>query len=123
MLCFALMGHRKNELLHNTKRFLEMELWRFKVYNRRGIMCTAQFEICGCAQFETTGTMVCKSFFSHTQRAFLFIFDRLYLMTRVSSGDGKYVIFLSFDSSFMWCENFCPGRTFYFDDFYFIGKL
>ena len=51
-----------------------------------------------------------------------FRFDRLYLMTHVSSGDGKGVIFLSFDSSFMWCEQFCPGRTFYFDDYYFIGK-
>ena len=33
-----------------------------------------------------------------------FIFDRLYLLTYVSSEDGKSVIFLSFDSSFMWCE-------------------
>ena len=31
--------------------------------------------------------------------------------------------FLSFHDSFMWCESFCPGRTVYFDDFYFIGKL
>ena len=46
----------------------------------------------------------------------------LYLMTDVSSGDRKGVIFLSFASSLMWCEQFCPGRTFYFDDFYFIGK-
>ena len=49
-----------------------------------------------------------------------FIFDRLYLMTQ---GNGKGVIFLSFDRSFMWCEQFCPERTFYFDNFYFIGKL
>ena len=40
-----------------------------------------------------------------------FIFDRLSLMTHVSSGDGKGVIFLNFDSSFMCCEQFCPGRT------------
>ena len=54
--------------------------------------------------------------------SFSFIFDRLYPMTDVSSGDGKGVIFLSFASSFMWCEQFCPGRTFYFDDFYFVDK-
>ena len=41
-------------------------------------------------------------------------------MTHVSFGDGKGVIFLSFDSSFMWCEHVCPGRTFYFDDIYLI---
>ena len=41
----------------------------------------------------------------------------------LSSGHGKGVIFLSFDSSFMWCEQFCPGKTLYFDAFYFIGKL
>ena len=51
-----------------------------------------------------------------------FIFDQLYLMTDVSSGDRKGVIFLSFDSSFICCEKFCTGRTFYFDDLYFIGK-
>ena len=51
------------------------------------------------------------------------IFDRLYLMTHVSSEDGKGVIFLSFDSSFMWSGQLCSGRTFYFDDFYFIGRL
>ena len=51
-----------------------------------------------------------------------FIFYRLYLMTHVSSGDEKGIIFLSSDSSFMWCEQFCSGRTFYFDDFYFMGK-
>ena len=50
------------------------------------------------------------------------IFDQLCLMTPVSSGDGNGVIFLTFDSSFMWCEQFCPGRTFYFEDFYLIGK-
>ena len=54
--------------------------------------------------------------------SFLFIFDRLYLMTHVLSGNGKGVIFLSFDGSFMWCEQFCPGRTFYFDNFYHTGK-
>ena len=45
------------------------------------------------------------------------IFDQLCLMTPVSSEDGKGVISLTFDSSFMWCEQFCPGRTFYFEDF------
>ena len=30
--------------------------------------------------------------------------------------------FLPFASSFMWYEQFCPGITFYVDDFYFIGK-
>ena len=34
---------------------------------------------------------------------FSFIFDLLYLMTHVPSGDEKRVIFLSFDSSIMWC--------------------
>ena len=43
-----------------------------------------------------------------------FIFDRLYLLTHVSPGDRKGVIFLSFDSSSMWCEQFCPGKTFLF---------
>ena len=43
-----------------------------------------------------------------------FIFDWLYLMTYVSSGDGEGVICLGFYSSFMWCRQFCPGRTFYF---------
>ena len=33
-----------------------------------------------------------------------FIFDRLYLVTDMSYGDGKGVIFLSFASSFMWYE-------------------
>ena len=51
-----------------------------------------------------------------------FIFDLLYFMTHVSSGNRKGVILLSFDSSFIWCERFCQERTFYFDDFYFIGK-
>ena len=89
---------QQNELLHNTSRFLEMELWRLKVHVRRGNLCTA-----------------------HAQRAFHF--DWLYLMTHVSSGDGKGgVIFLSFDSYFMWCEQLCPRRSFYFDDFYFIEK-
>ena len=46
-----------------------------------------------------------------------FILDWLDLMTHVSSGNGKGVIFLSFGSSFMWCEQFCSGRAFYFDDF------
>ena len=55
----------------NTSRFLEMELW-LKVHVRRGILCTAR-----------------------VQRAFS-LFDRLYLMTHASSGDGKGVIFLSF---------------------------
>ena len=50
------------------------------------------------------------------------IFDRLYLMTHVSSGDGKGVIFLSFGSSLMWREQYCPTRTLNFDDFYFTGK-
>ena len=54
--------------------------------------------------------------------SFFVIFDRLYLMTQAPSADGKGVIFLSIDSSFMWCEQFCPGGTFYFDNFYFIGK-
>ena len=58
---------------------------------------------------------------SHAQRAF-FIFDRLYLVNDVSYGDGICVIFLSFASTFMWCKQFCPGRTFYFDDFYIVGK-
>ena len=49
-----------------------------------------------------------------------FIFGRLYLMTDVSSGDGKGVI-LSFDSSFTWCQQCCSGRIFYFDDFYLIA--
>ena len=40
------------------------------------------------------------------------IFDQLYLMTHVSSVDGKGVIFLSFDSSFMWCENFVLEELF-----------
>ena len=58
----------------------------------------------------------------HMHNKFFFIFDWLYPIIHVSSGNGKGVIFLSFDSSFMWWEQFCPGRTFYFDDFYFIGK-
>ena len=40
----------------------------------------------------------------------------------VSAGDGKGFIFLSFDSSFMRCEQFCQRRTFYFDDVYLTGK-
>ena len=79
---------KQNELLQNTSRSLETELWRLKVHVRRGILCTA-----------------------HAQRAFLF-FDRLYLVTDMSSRDGKGVIYLSFACSFMWCEQFCPGRTF-----------
>ena len=35
-----------------------------------------------------------------------------YLVTDVSYGDGKGVIFLSFASSFMWCKQFCPERAF-----------
>ena len=54
--------------------------------------------------------------------SFCFILDWLYLMADESSGDGKGVIFLSFACSFMWCEQFRPGRTFYFDDFYFVEK-
>ena len=56
---------------------------------------------------------------------FSFIFDRLYLMAHVSSGNGKGVIFLSFDSSFMWCEQFCRGISFYFNDrflLYYLGQ-
>ena len=56
------------------------------------------------------------------RKELFFHFDRLYPMTDVLPGDGKEVIFLSFASFFRWCEQFCPGRTFYFDDFYFIGK-
>ena len=48
-----------------------------------------------------------------------FIFDRLYLVADVLYGDEKGVLFLIFASSFIWLEQFCPGRTFYFDDFYF----
>ena len=51
-----------------------------------------------------------------------FIFDWSNLITHVSSGDGKDVLLLSFDRSLMWCEQFCPRRTFNFDDFYFGGK-
>ena len=54
--------------------------------------------------------------------AISFFFQRLYLTTHVSSMNGKGVIFLSFDSSFKWCEESCPRRTFYFEDFYFTGK-
>ena len=53
------------------------------------------------------------AFCVHAKRDF-FHFDRLYLLTDVSPGDRKGVIFLSFDSSSMWCEQFCPGRTFLF---------
>ena len=56
------------------------------------------------------------------RKELFFIFDRLYLVTDVSYWDGKGVIFLSFASSFIWCEQFCPGRTFYFDAFHFVGK-
>ena len=75
-----------------------MELWRLKVHVRIGILCTVD-----------------------AQRAF-FIFDRLYLMTDVSYWDEKGVMFFSFAGSFMCGEQFCPGRTFYFDDFYFMDK-
>ena len=34
-------GKKQNELLHNTSRFLEMELWWFKVHVRTDILCTA----------------------------------------------------------------------------------
>ena len=64
-------GKKQNELLHNTSRFLEMELWSLKVV-QIGILCTV-----------------------HAQLAF-FIFDRLYLMTYVSSGDGKGSFFFQF---------------------------
>ena len=76
-----------------------MELWRLKVHVRRNILCTA-----------------------HAQRAF-FIFNWLYLVTDVSFGDRKGVTFLSFASSFMWCEQFCPRRTFHSDDFTLQGNL
>ena len=96
--------HRNKELMErskmsNTSRFLEKELWRLKVHVRRCILCTARMR---------------NEIFS--------IFDRLYLATDVSYGDEKGVTFLNFASSFMWCEQFCLGRTFYFDDFAFIGK-
>ena len=74
----------QNELLLNTLRFLEMELSRLKVHVRRGILCNI-----------------------HANELF-FIFYRLYLMTDVSYGDGEVVILLSFDSSLMFCEQFCP---------------
>ena len=77
---------------------MEMELWRLKVHIGRGI-CVLRM-----------------------RNELFFHFDRLYLMIHVSSGDGKAVTLLSFGSSFMWCEQFCPGRTFYFDEFYYIGK-
>ena len=48
----------------------------------------------------------------HMRNEFFFVFDRLYLMTHVSSEGGKGVIFLCSNSSFMWCEQFCPVRTF-----------
>ena len=51
-----------------------------------------------------------------------FHFDRLYPTTDVSPGDGSGVIFFSVNSSFIWCEQFFPGRTFYSDEFYFVGK-
>ena len=57
----------------------------------------------------------------HVRNELFLIFNRLYLMTHVLSGGGKGIILLSFDSSFMWCEQFYPGRTF-IDDFYFIVK-
>ena len=54
-------------------------------------------------------------------------FDRLYLVTDVSYGDRKCAIFLSFSSSFMWCGQFCPGRTFYlfflFSSFMWCGQF
>ena len=45
--------------------------------------CSKHFVYCACAT------------------SIILIFDRLYLMTDASSGDGKDVIFLSVDSSFM----------------------
>ena len=54
--------------------------------------------------------------------SFRFIFYWLYLVTDMSYGNWKGFIFLSFASSFMWCEQFCTGKTFYFDDFYLIAK-
>ena len=50
----------------------------------------------------------------------LFYFYRLYLMTHMSSGDGKDVIFLSFDSSFMWCEHFFHDELFRDGPLFFI---
>ena len=76
-----------------------MELWRPKILVQRGV------------------------FFTALAQGPFFIFGRLHLMTLVSSGDDTGVISLSFDNSFMWCEQFCLGGTFYFDDFYFIGNL
>ena len=81
-------GKKQNELLHNTSRFLEMESWKLKIHVLRGILCTA-----------------------HARRAFI-IFDRFYLMTHVLSGDGEGVIFISFDSSFMWFAQFVREELF-----------
>ena len=53
-----------------------------------------------------------KAFCVLRMRKEFFIFDQLYVKTHLSSGDGKSVIFLSFDSFFMLCEQFCPGRNF-----------
>ena len=79
---------KQNELLHNASPFLTMELWRPEVHVQRDILCTVR-----------------------AQRAF-FHFDRLYLMTHVSFGDRKGANFLSFDSSFMWCEQFYQEELF-----------
>ena len=59
-------------LLHNTSRFLEMELWRLKVHVRRGIFFT-----------------------THGKGAF-FIFDRLYFMIDVSFGERERCNFSQF---------------------------
>ena len=76
-------GKKQNGLLQNTSRFLEMELWRLKVHVRRGILCTGH---------------------AH--------FYRLYLVTDVSYGDGKGVIFLHFAGSFIWWNNFVQEELF-----------
>ena len=47
-----------------------------------------------------------------------FIFDQMFLVTDVSYGDWKGVIFLSFASLFTWCEQILSRKNFYSDDFY-----
>ena len=84
------------EALHNTSRSLEMELWRLKV---------------------------------HVQEAFCILRMRNYFL---------FMIVVSYDLCVVWgrerchfsqsaiscaaCEQFCPGRTVHFDDFYLTGK-
>ena len=41
-----------------------------------------------------------------------FIFERLCLVTDVSYGDGKGIIFLNFASSLIWCEQFAQEKLF-----------